>query len=123
MAKRVHALSGAKTNKEDYHGGGLVERVSPDITDPAKVAGGVKSANFYLTFEEALKLSLALQSCLQSLGRYDRGSRAGKDMGVELSYKSGNRRIAVNEKSVQPQSKTRGRHRGNGQPGERADNA
>ena len=44
---------------------------------PDVAAQGVKSVNINLTFEEALKLNLALDSCVHSINRYHRGTKKG----------------------------------------------
>lgn len=75
-----------------YHGFSRYASVSPDVA-----AQGVKSVNINLTFEEALKLSLALDSCLHSINRYHRGTKKGKSTGVCLSIKTGTASIAVIE--------------------------
>jgi len=100
MATRVFASTNPKMKAEDYHGGAKFERVLPDISDAQTVIGGVKSVNLELTFEEALKLSLALTSCLHELNRYNRGRTAGKEMGMLLSIKIENASIAVIEKKI-----------------------
>jgi hypothetical protein len=73
-----------------YHGFARYASLSPDVA-----AQGVKSVNINLTFEEALKLSLALETCLHSINRYHRGTKTGKSTGVCLSVKTGS--IAVIE--------------------------
>jgi hypothetical protein len=80
---------------EDYHGMARYERTLPDVAGQ-----GVKSINVEISFEEALKLSLALQSCLIQLNRYHRGSAPGREMGVLLSIKTENTSISVIEKRV-----------------------
>ena len=55
-----------------------------------------------MTFDEALKLSLAIQSCLIQLNRYHRSTTAGRDMGLLLSIKTDSTSITVIEKSVRP---------------------
>lgn len=100
MAKRVFVSTNPKSKAEDYHGGGRFERVLPNISDAQAVVGGVKSVNLELTFEEALKLSLAIDSCLQKLNRYNRGTSEGRGMGMLLSIKMENSSVAVIEKKV-----------------------
>jgi hypothetical protein len=61
---------------------------------------GVKSVNVHLSFEEAMKLSLAIQSCLIQLNRYNRSTTAGREMGLSLSLKTDNTSITVIETRV-----------------------
>jgi hypothetical protein len=62
----------------------------------------VKSANIELAFDEALKLSLAVQACLMQLNRYNRSTTAGREMGLLLSVKTDSSTIIVIEKRVRP---------------------
>jgi hypothetical protein len=55
------------TKSDDYHGMADYVRTQPDVA-----AAGVRSINIELTFDEALRLSLAIQSCLLNLNRYNR---------------------------------------------------
>jgi hypothetical protein len=103
--KRVHPPSKATKKAEDYHGSAKYERVSPDISTQERIAEPIKSLNFHVTFEEAMKLSLALQSCLMHLNRFHRGQVEGKMMGVELTVHTGTSRIKVIEKSIRPRNK------------------
>ena len=96
MAKdRVFSDGGAKKKSEGYHGASNFVRSSPDVEE-----AGLKSLNLEIPFEDAMKLMVALQSCVQSLNRYNRGTTKGKSMGVCLSIKSSNRSITVLEKAV-----------------------
>ncbi len=92
MSKRAFSPEGVREKAVDYHGGGRFAKVNPDVAEQ-----GVKSLNVSLTFEEALKLSLALESCLQSINRYNRSTAKGRNMGVVLSVKLDNSTIAVIE--------------------------
>lgn len=97
--KRVFAKQDVATKAEDYYGGAKYARTLPNIAD-----AGVKSVNIEIRFEEALKLSLALQSCLADLNRYNRGTQAGREMGVLLSIKTENESIAVMERRLKSQN-------------------
>ena len=92
MAKGFGPPSGTPEKGRGYHGFSRYANLSPDVASQ-----GVKSVNINLTFEEALKLSLALDSCLHSINRYHRGTKKGKAMGACLSVKTGTRSIAVIE--------------------------
>jgi hypothetical protein len=50
----------------------------------------VKSLKIDLSFEEALEPSLAVQSCLHSLNRYNRSTTQGRAMGLMLSVETDN---------------------------------
>lgn len=100
MPNRVFATTNAARKADDYHGGARYERVMPDVSNAEAVSGGVKSVNLELTFEEALKLSLAISSCLHELNRYNRGTAEGRGMGMLLSIKTDNSSITVIEKKI-----------------------
>jgi hypothetical protein len=85
------------TKADDYHGFAEYVRTQPNVA-----AQGVKSINVELSFEEALRLSLAIQSCVLSLNRYKRSTTMGREMGLCLSIKTDGTTITVIEKRVRP---------------------
>lgn len=95
MAKRAFTRADTPEKATDYHGACRYSRLSPDVA-----AKGVKSINVELTLEEALKLHLALQSCLHGVNRYNRSTTRGRAMGVVLSVKTDGASIAVIEAPV-----------------------
>jgi len=97
MARRLFGGDGVREKVPGYHGGGRFVRLKPDIPD-------MKSLNIDLPFEEALKISLALQSCLQALNRYNRGTAQGRAMGVLLSIKTDNSSVSVIEAKLTPKT-------------------
>jgi len=84
-----------KAKAEDYHGLVSYVRTQPDVA-----AQGVKSINVELSFEMALRLSLAVQSAVLNLNRYNRSTTKGRDMGLLLSLKTDTNSITVIEKRV-----------------------
>ncbi len=76
-------------------------RTQPDLS-----LKGVKSINIEMTFEQALRFSLAVQSCVLALNRYKRSTVAGREMGLLLSIKTDSNTVAIIEKRVQPPSAT-----------------
>lgn len=56
--------------------------------------------NVQITFEEALKLSLAIDECVRKLNSYKRSTRAGRNMGLNLAVHIGTNRITINEEKV-----------------------
>lgn len=93
--KRSFSAEDIPTKATDYHGTAKYARTSPDVA-----AKGVESINVYLSFEEALRLSLAIQSCVMNLNRYKRSAVAGRDMGLLLSFKTASKSITVIETKV-----------------------
>lgn len=59
-----------------------------------------KSLNICLSFEEALKLNLALEECIRTLNTYDRSTKAGKKAALALAIKPQNYRIDVLESKI-----------------------
>ena len=94
-SNRVFPGEGAKQKAEDYHGGCIYNRTLPDIK-----AKEIKSVNIEVSFEEAIKLNLALQSCLLTLNKNNRNTKVGRRMGVVLSVKTDNSSISVMEKKL-----------------------
>lgn len=94
---RAFSSDDTPTKKDDYHGACNYVRTSPDVATK-----GIKSVNLELTFDEALRLSLAVQSALFNLNRYKRSTKSGKEMGLCLSVKTEGRSIAVIEARIQP---------------------
>lgn len=92
MAKRSFSADDTPVKSADYHGACRYGRLSPDVAKK-----GVKSVNVEITFEEGLKLALALDSCLHGVNRYNRSTTKGKAMGVVLSIKTESGSIAVIE--------------------------
>jgi hypothetical protein len=100
--KRSFSADDIPTKSADYHGLASYLRTSPDVA-----AQGVQSINVYLTFDEAVKLSVALQSCVLSLNRYNRRKKAGKDMGLLLSFKTATGTVTVIEANVTNERRAR----------------
>src|SRR5688572_24360620 len=96
MAKRSFSPSDVPEKASDYHGMAGYARARPDVLGQK----GVKSLNLDLTLEEALKLKLALDSCLQAVNRYNRNTTKGRSMGVVLSIKTETSSITVIEAPV-----------------------
>lgn len=92
MAKRAFSRSDTPEKAIDYHGAFRYSRLSPDVASQ-----GVKSINIEVTLEEALKLRLALDSCLHAVNRYNRSTLKGRAMGVVLSVKTESSSVAVIE--------------------------
>jgi len=95
MAKRKFSPAGTPEKAADYHGSCRFGRVRPDVASK-----GIQSVNIDVPFEEALKLRLALDSCLHALNRYNRSTSKGRAMGIVLSVKTDNSTIAVIESAM-----------------------
>jgi len=94
-----------KTNKRvklhksaQYFGKARYIRTSPNISSEE-----LSSLNLEVPFEEALKLYVAIQACLQSLNRYHRGTKIGKSMGMDLWINIDNKSIHVSEAKFEKQ--------------------
>jgi hypothetical protein len=94
-AKRSFSADDIPTKSADYHGLASYVRTTPDVATK-----GVRSMNVHFTFEEAMRLSLAIQSCVLSLNRYKRSSTAGRDMGLSLSFKTRTGTVTVIETNI-----------------------
>jgi len=80
--------------KKFSRGGCTVAKLSPAKED---ITIQTKSLNIYVSFEEALKLNLALQDRLLELNRYDRRTKENVRTCVDLTLHFGNNRLVVNK--------------------------
>jgi hypothetical protein len=80
--RRVFSDDNIQRKADDYHGGCRYVRTQPDME-----ARGMSSVNIEMSFEEAMRLSLAIQSALLALNKYNRTKAAGREMGLLLSVK------------------------------------
>ena len=56
--------------------------------------------NVALSFEDGLKLSLAIDECLRKLNSYNRSTTEGRKTGMNLAIHLEQKRITVNEQNV-----------------------
>ncbi len=72
------------------------------VNDPPKglQAAGIKSVNLLLSFEDVLKLHIALQAAVLDLNSYDRGRVEGKNKGVNLCYFPEDNYITVKREDI-----------------------
>lgn len=83
---------------------------------PNELAAGTPALNISLSFEEALKLNLAIDECVRKLGRYNRATSAGKSAALTVLIHLDKRRIRILESKLssttshsnQARAKTRG---------------
>ena len=59
-----------------------------------------KAVNVQLTFEEALKLNLAIDEAVRQLNSYKRSTQAGKRRGLNLCLYFNNSRITITETNL-----------------------
>ncbi len=78
-------------------GGCTFEGTSPKV---AALSPETPMLNVWMSFEEALKFSLAIQECVRKLNSYHRGTKAGKQTGLNIAVRLHKRRITVNETTV-----------------------
>jgi hypothetical protein len=95
MSKRSNESISPPEKSDYYHGMARYTSTSPNVKRK-----DFPSLNVFLKFEEAMKLSLALQSTLFRLNRYNRATKKGKEMGMVLSIKTGYNTITVLETKV-----------------------
>ena len=63
----------------------------------ARSTSSAKAVNIVVPFEEALKLSIAIDECCRELNSYDRSTKAGRDAALLLTVFLDSKRIAVND--------------------------
>jgi hypothetical protein len=69
-------------------------RTSPSVDS---LTADTQVLNIEITFEDALKLSLAIDECIRKLNSYKRSTTAGKRSGLNLAVYLAKCRISVNE--------------------------
>jgi hypothetical protein len=70
---------------------------SYEKTSPQQFAQTTLAVNVVLSFEEALKLNLAIDEGVRKLGRYNRATSVGKRAGLMLIVHLDKKRIRVQE--------------------------
>lgn len=78
-------------------GGCDYEKASPKLE---ALSPTTPMLNVTISFEDALKLSLAIDECVRQLNSYNRSDRAGKKSALNLAIHLSNSRITVNEGSL-----------------------
>ena len=78
-------------------GGCTFEGTSPKL---ANLSPQTPMLNVWMSFEEALKFSLAVQECVRKLNSYHRGTKAGRQTGLNMALHLQRHRITVNETTV-----------------------
>jgi hypothetical protein len=69
-------------------------------TSPVQIAADTKVINFTISFEDALRLNLAVDECVRKLNRYDRSRGRGKKTALALVIHLDKGRIRVNEGKI-----------------------
>ena len=83
--------------KEFSFGGCAIGAFSPARE---KITSRTKIVNVVLSFEEALKLGLAIDECVRELNSYNRSTKAGRDAALNLAIHIDKGRITVNESNL-----------------------
>ena len=90
-------MSQGPTMKTFSFGGGSFCNTSPQrvaLTPETKIL------NVMMTFEEALKLNLAIDECIRKLNSYKRSTKSGKSAGLNLAIHLEAGRVTVNEERL-----------------------
>jgi len=83
--------------KEASFGSCGIAKISPhkeDITPDTKVL------NLHISFEEALKLNLAIDECLRTLNKYNRSMKEGKRTALNMAIHLHADRITIVESKI-----------------------
>jgi len=75
-----------------------------DSVSPKALSASTTTLNVALSFEEALKLNLAIDEAVHQLGRYHRATRAAKRMGVRFVIHINKKRVRVLKGRLAPRS-------------------
>jgi hypothetical protein len=71
-----------------------IASTSPEL---ANLFAATKKLNVRLSFEDALKLHLAIGECARTLNGYNRSTKAGKKLALNLTIHLDMNRLTVNE--------------------------
>jgi hypothetical protein len=82
----------AEKQKGFSFGGATFSRTSPPVE---KLTGETKILNVVLPFEEALKLSVAMQACIMWLNEKNRATKEGKAAALNVAVHVDKGRIVV----------------------------
>jgi hypothetical protein len=75
-------------------GGCTFHKTSPSLD---RLTRDTRMLNVAISFEEALKLSLAIEECIRKLNAYNRSTAAGKRTALNLAIHLDKNRVTVNE--------------------------
>ena len=78
-------------------GGCDIENTSPTL---AALTSKTSILNVRVSFEESLKLHLAIGECIRKLNTYKRNTKAGRRTGVNLAIHLQKNRFTVNEENM-----------------------
>ena len=90
-------MAGKPAKAKRSYGTCVVDHFSPPVRE-----GWPKAINVVLSFEEAMKLNLALQARLLDMNRLNRSTKEGKRAAVNLCLYVGVNRITVNADKIRP---------------------
>lgn len=92
------------SEKKFSFGGCYYQATSPRVED---LGPGTKVVNVRLTFEEALKLSLAVDECVRYLNRMKRSTREGKRSALNLAIYFNKERVVVTKGQIPAKPRSR----------------
>lgn len=72
-------------------------KTSPPV---GSLSPSTKILNLAISFEEALKLNVAIDECVRRLNSYNRARKAGKQSGLTLAIHLPSRRVTVHESRI-----------------------
>jgi hypothetical protein len=84
----------APTLKSFSFGGCDFRRTSPTLN---ALSPDTKVLNIEISFEEALKIHLAIGECIRKLNSYKRSTRAGKRSALNIAVHLSKNRVTINE--------------------------
>lgn len=84
----------AKKKKDAYYGGCSIGRLIPAF---GEIERRTKVINICISFEEALKLNLAISESLRKLNSYNRGTNEGRKKAMKMTVAIDNNNIMIGE--------------------------
>ncbi len=90
-------MAESPVTKEFSFGGCNLGKLSPKQED---LAPTTKILNITMSFEDALKFSLAVDECVRKLNSYNRSMTAGKRAALNVAVHLDKNRVTVNEGKI-----------------------
>lgn len=95
LLQGTRCMAKAKTTTKQFSfGSSDFGKLSPK---QESLSAGTKILNVTMSFEDALKLHLAVGECLSKLNSYNRSTKAGKSSALNLAIHLDKSRVSVNE--------------------------
>jgi hypothetical protein len=87
----------AKIPLKTTFGGCTGSSIGPAVSN---LSANTRILNVTVSFEEALKLNLAIQECIRKLNGYNRATSEGRDTALTVAVHLQDKRLTINETTL-----------------------